>query len=335
MKKTSTKVLAMVMAVVMITGAFAACSGKPKKGPAKFKIGVIQLMEHVALDAAYDGFKKGMEEAGYKEGEQVEYVFHNAQGEAANCATIADQLATSNCDLILAIATTAAQTVANRIKDIPILVTSVTDPEKSSLVASNALPGGNVSGTSDLNPIKKQMNVITELVPSAKRVGLFYCSSEANSKLQVDLAKADLAQRGIATTEFTITQQTDIQSVVESMAGKVDAVYIPTDNMLASGMATVSQAANKIGIPVFPGECGMVSNGGLATCGLNYFNLGQQTATMAVDILVNGKDIATMPIQYLDEAFAEYAVNTETAAALGITVPDEFLSKAIKYPAVG
>lgn len=335
MKQITKKIIAAFMSLAIITCCFSACAGTPDGKKEKLKIGVIQLIEHDALDAAYDGFKKAMEDAGHKEGVEVEYEFHNAQGEQANCATIADQLAASHCDLILAIATQAAQAVVNKIKDIPILVTAVTDPADAKLVASNEVPGGNVSGTSDLNPIEEQANLLLQIAPKAKNVGLLYCSNEDNSKFQIKIAKEKFAAKGITTTEFTVTQLTEIQSVVESMAGKVDAIYIPTDNIMASGMATVTQSAIKYKLPVIVGESAVVATGGLATCGLSYFNLGKQTAQMAIDILVNGKDVAKMPIQYLSEENYEFAVNTETASALGLTIPQEIMDKAAHYPAVG
>lgn len=336
MKKSITKILAALMSVVLVAGLFAACSGTDNGGnKKKLKIGVIQLVDHNALNASYEGFKAQMKEAGYTEGETIEYVYHNAQGEQSNCATIADQLKTENCDLILAIATPAAQAVANAIKDVPILVTCVTDPANADLVATNEKPGGNVSGTSDMNPVAEQISLLQNMVPGAKNVALFYCSSEDNSKLQIALAKKELEKIGVSSSEFTVTQLTEIQSVVESMQGKVDAIYIPTDNMLASGMATVSQAANKIGLPTIVGESGMVKNGGLATRGLSYLNLGKQTAKMALRILVDGEKISEMPIEYLSADGLEYAVNNETAKALNIdTLPEELKGdNVIRYPA--
>lgn len=332
MKKSVSKILAVMMSVILLVCAFASCA-KDGENKDVLKIGVIQFMEHNALDAAYKGFVDELEQKGYSEKKgNLKINYNNAQGEQANCVTIADQLASSDCDLILAIATPAAQAVANKIKDIPILVTAITDAAFSGLVTSNENPGGNVSGTSDLNPISDQIDLLEKLAPGVKNVGLFYCSSEDNSKFQVDVAAKEMKSRGISTQEFTVTSQNEIQSVVESMAGKVDAIYIGTDNMLASGMATVSDAATKLKLPVIVGESGMVENGGLATYGINYTNLGAQTANMAIDILVNGKEISTMAIQYQDKEKSELAVNTKTAQAIGVTIPEDILSKAAVYP---
>ncbi|WP_312645099.1 ABC transporter substrate-binding protein [Hydrogenoanaerobacterium sp.] len=290
------------------------------------KIGVVQLIEHDALDAAYLGFVDGLKEAGYEDGKNIQIDYQNAQGEQANCVTIADKLVNDKSDLILAIATPAAQAVANKTKDIPILVTAVTDPADAKLVATNAAPGGNVSGTSDLNPIKEQMSLIKELVPTVKKVGMLYSSSEANSVFQVNLAKEELKAMGIESVDYTVSNSNEVQQVVQSMVGKVDAVYSPTDNTIAAGMATVAMVANPAKLPVIVAEGGMVKNGGLATYGLSYYNLGKQTAAMAVKILAEGAKPADMPIEYLKET--DLIINKTTAEALGITIPQALAGKA-------
>lgn len=329
MKKTMKKVLAAMMAVVMVGGLFAACTGGEKDSGDKLKIGVIQFMEHVALDNSYKGFLSALEKAGYSEDKgNLEINFQNAQGEQATCRTIADTLATEKCDLILAIATQAAQAVANVITDTPILVTAVTDLEEAGLLSN-----GNVTGTSDLNPLAEQMDLLKQLVPNAKNVGLFYTSSEENSRYQVALAKTEIEKLGMGTQEFTITDATEIQSVVESMRGKVDAIYIPTDNKLATGMATVSAAANAIKMPSIVGEGGMVENGGLATYGIDYVQLGEQTGAMAIKILVDKVSIADLPVEYQDKSKLAVSINTDTATALGIEIPEELLNTATVFPA--
>lgn len=329
MRKTVKKFLTAMMAVAMVGGLLASCaSGGESKGE-KLKIGVIQSMEHVALDNSYKGFLSALEKAGYSEKKgNLEINFQNAQGEQANCRTIADTLATEKCDLILAIATQAAQAVATVITDTPILVTAVTDPEEAGLLVN-----GNVTGTSDLNPLTEQMELLKQLVPNAKNVGLFYTSSEVNSKYQIDLAKVEIEKLGMNTQEFTITDATEIQSVVESMKGKVDAIYIPTDNKLATGMATVSAAANAIKLPSIVGEGGMVENGGLATYGIDYIQLGEQTGEMAIKILVDKKSVADLPVEYQDKSKLAVTVNTDTAAAIGVEIPEELLKTATVFPA--
>lgn len=293
-------------------------SAKPKKEKL-IKVGVIQLVEHSALDANYKGFVDGLAEAGYVDGQNIKIDYQNAQGEQANCVTIAEKLINDRSNLIFAIATPAAQAVANLTSNIPILVSSVTDPESAKLVKSNAKPGNNVSGTSDLTPCAAQMELLKKIVPSAKTVGMLYCSSEQNSYFQVKLAEAACDKLGLKYIEATVSNSNEIQQVTQSLCGKVDVIYSPTDNMIAAGMALVAQVANENKIPTICGEEGMVKAGGLATYGINYYELGKQTAKMAVEILKNGKKPADMPIQYLDKC--DLSVNKETAKKLGITIP--------------
>lgn len=290
-----------------------------------YTIGVSQFATHDALDAAYKGFVDGLAEKGYKEGENVTFKLQNAQGEQSNCVTIASTLVNSKPDLILAIATPSAEALANETKDIPILVTAVTDPASSGLVESNEAPGGNVTGTSDLNPIKEQLDLLMELAPNTKKLGFLYSSSEPNSEYQIDIADNFAKDLNLKTERYTISALNDIEQVIQSAVGKIDALYIPTDNTLASGMATVAMVANANKIPVICGEAGMVNNGGLATYGLNYYNLGKQTADMAIKILEGKAKPADMPIEYLKKI--ELVINEATADELGITIPDDLLAK--------
>ena len=293
-----------------------------------YKIGVIQLVEHAALDAAYKGFVDGLKEAGFEDGKNITIDYQNAQGDQSNCQTIANKLINDQNNLILAIATPAAQAVANTTKDIPILVTAVTDPAAAKLVASNEAPGGNVSGTSDLTPVKEQIGLITKLVPSVKKVGLLYCSSEANSKFQIEIAKKELEALGLEGVEATVSNSNEIQQVTQSLVGKVEAIYIPTDNMLAAGMATVAQVTTPSKLPVIVGEEGMVNNGGTATYGINYYNLGKLTAAQAVAILKDGKKPAEMPIEYASEG--TLVVNQESLITMGIELPQELSDELAK-----
>lgn len=298
------------------------------------KIGIIQLVEHNALDAAHKGFVDGLAEAGYKDGDKIELLSKNAQGEQANCATIASQLVTANCDLILAIATPAAQAVANETKDIPILVTAVTDPATAKLVKTNDEPGGNVTGTSDMSPIEKQMELLTQLVPNAKKVAMLYCSSEANSTFQVKIAAEAASKLGLESVDATVSESSEIRQVVESLKGKVDAIYAPTDNLISAGMSTVAMVANEIGIPIIAGEEGPCQSGALASYTINYYELGKQTAAQAVQILEGKTTPASMPIEYLKNT--DLIINEDAASVLGITIPDSLKTSAklIKTEAV-
>lgn len=317
MKKTFAFLTVLLSLGLILSG----CAEKTE-GP---KIGVVQLVEHTALDASYQGFVDGLKEAGYEDGKNLTIDYQNAQGEQANCVTIAQKLVNDQNDLILAIATPAAQAVVNFTDTIPVLVTAVTDPASAKLVNSNELPGTNVSGTSDLNPVDAQVRLIKRILPDAKKIAFLFCSSEENSYFQVGLAKKTADEIGLEYVDATVSSSNEIQSVVESLVGKVDAIYAPTDNMIAAGMATVSMVSTPAGIPVFCGEAGMVDNGGFATYGLNYYELGKQTAAMAVDILENGKNPAEMPIQYLEKC--DLAINMEAAEEMGIEIPADVLAE--------
>ena len=341
-KRTLSAVLALILALML-----AACSGGNTEtadateagggteqtgaaaadGEVQYKIGVSQLAEHPALDASYEGFVAALADAGYVDGENITIDYNNAQGDPATCTTIAEKLVNGQCDLILAIATAAAQSAASATSEIPILGTAITDFEVAGLVNDSDAPGGNVSGGSDMNPIEDQIDLLTQILPDAKTVAVMYCSSEDNSIVQAGLAEEALEARGIEWVEYTVSDSTMIQSVAESMIGKVDAVYIPTDNLLAEGMAAVSMVTNDNNLPCIVGEAGMVENGGLATYGLDYYDLGYMTGQMAVQVL-EGADISTMPVGHIPVEECTLTVNTTVAEQLGITIPEDILSQA-------
>lgn len=312
------KVMGLAMSAVLLCSV--ALTGCGAKTDVK-KIGVLQFIAHPALDLAYEGFVDGLAAAGYEDGKNIKIDFQNAQGEQANCPTIASKLVNDKNDLILAIATPAALSVANATSEIPIVITAVTDPADAKLVESNELPGTNVTGTSDLTPVKEQMDLLVKLVPDAKKVGFLYASSEANSVFQIEMARKAANDLGLETEDFTISNTNELQSVVSSMIGKVDAVYIPTDNLLANAMTTVSTIATENKLPVIVGERGMVENGGLASYSIDYYKLGQMTAEQAVLILEGKEKPQEMPIRYQTEFVLEK--NEETAEAIGITFPSD------------
>ena len=291
-------------------------------------IGGIQFMEHAALDRATEGFKTALADNGYVEGENLTFDLQNAQGDLSNCETIANKLINEGVSLIFANATPAAQAVAAKTTDIPVVITSVTDPESSGLVESNTAPGGNITGTSDLTPVQQQIDLLVQLLPDAETIAIMYTGSEDNSIFQAAIAKEAAEAAGLKTVEYTVTDSNSIQSVAQSMVGKVDAVYIPTDNLLAEGMANVAAVCNDNNLPVIVGESGMVENCGLASYGIDYYNLGYKTGEMAVEIL-KGADPASMPIEYLPTEECELTINQTAADALGITIPDELLAKAV------
>lgn len=295
------------------------------KKTSQIKIGVLQLIEHNALDSAYKGFVDGLKEAGYEDGKNIIIDYQNAQGEQANCITIGQKFINDKSDLILAIATPAAQAIANMTKDIPILITAVTDPADSKLVADNNAPGGNVTGTSDLTPVEAQIELLKEIIPNVKTIGLLYCSSEQNSVFQINIAKKKLDAMRIKYIDIAISNLNEIQQVIQNVIGKVEAIYTPTDNMIANGMATVALMTEPAKIPVICGEGGMTMLGGTVTYGINYYELGKLTSTQAVSILKGDKKTSEMPIEYLQKF--DLVVNTNMIESIGLTIPESLYNK--------
>lgn len=295
------------------------------KKTSQIKIGVLQLIEHNALDSAYKGFVDGLKEAGYEDGKNIIIDYQNAQGEQANCITIGQKFINDKSDLILAIATPAAQAIVNMTKDIPILITAVTDPADSKLVADNNSPGGNVTGTSDLTPVEAQIELLKEIISDVKTVGLLYCSSEQNSVFQINIAKKKLDAMGIKYIDIAISNLNEIQQVIQNVIGKVEAIYTPTDNMIANGMATVALMTEPAKLPVICGEGGMTMLGGTATYGINYYELGKLTSTQAVSILKGDKKTSEMPIEYLQKF--DLVVNTNMIESIGLTIPESLYNK--------
>ncbi|KIR03503.1 ABC transporter substrate-binding protein [Lachnospiraceae bacterium TWA4] len=286
-----------------------------------FKIGISQMVEHPALDAATKGFeeacKKGLGE------DKVSFDVQNAQGEQAMCSTIATNFVSSNVDLILANATLPLQTASSATADIPIIGTAVTDYATALEIKDwSGATGINVSGTSDLAPIDKQEEMLKELIPNAKKVGIVYCSAEPNSKYQADLFGEALDKDNIAHAEYTAADSNEIQSVVTSAIGECDVLYIPTDNTMASNTEIIKNICVPAKIPVIAGEQGLASGCGIATLSIDYYELGYKAGEMACDVLLNGTDISTMKIEYSPEVKKMY--NKEICDELGITIPEGY-----------
>lgn len=288
-----------------------------------YTIGISQLVQHPALDSATEGFKAAFEEAGI----DVTFDEQNANGEQATALTIAQTFAGENLDLALAVATPAAQALAQNITDKPVLFTAVTDAVEAELVDSNEAPGGNITGTSDMAPIEEQIKLLKELVPDAKTVGIVYSSGEVNSQVQVDEFTSIAGGQDLEVKTQTVSSANEIQQAVEAL-GDVDAIYVPTDNMVVAGIASLVGVAEQKEIPVIAAEAGTVEGGAAATLGIDYFELGKQTGEMAIEILQNGGDPATMPVQTANEF--TYVVNEDAANKQGITIPAEILSEAEK-----
>ena len=322
------KILAITICLALFLG-ISGCGSNDGSNKV-YKIGVLQLVQHDALDKANEGFMKALEDNGFKDGENIEVDYQNAAGDQSNCQTISDSFINDGKDLILAIGTPAAQAVANKTKDIPILVTAVTDPADAGLVKSNEKPETNVSGTSDLTPVEEQIDLLNQIVPDAKTVGVMYCSNESNSILQAGIAKKAIEAKGMTYVEGTVSNSNEIQQVASSLVDKADVIYVPTDNMVSAGIATVAMVANEKNVPIICGESGMLEGGALATYGIDYYNLGYKTGLQAVKILKGEAKVEDMPIEYLAQEDLEMAVNEEAAKTLGITIPDSIMSQIKK-----
>ena len=316
------KLLAVLLSLTLILACGAAyAEDKPV-------IGIIQQMDHVALNAARDGFVKALEDNGFVDGETITLDIQNGQGDQSNLATIADRFISEKADLVLAIATTAATTMAGKTESIPILGTAITDYVSAKLVESNEKPGYNVSGTSDMNPVSAQIELLKKLAPEAKTVGVLFTSGETNSVIQAAMAKEAIEAQGMTYVEGTATNTNDVQQAVQQLVGKCDAIYLPTDNVMASSMPIIYGVTAESKTPVICGESGMVYNGGLATLGISYFQLGNDTGLMAVEVL-GGADISEMPIRFATEGF-EYAINKTVADEIGLEIPDDLLPFAFE-----
>lgn len=307
------KVLAIVLTAILICGVFVGCGNGKNDG--KYKIGIVQLTEHPALDAATEGFKQALiDELGE---DAVSFDFKSGQNDSNTCSTIANQFVSNNVDLIMANATPALQSAAAATASIPILGTSVTEYGVALNIKDfNGTVGGNVSGTSDLAPLDQQAAMITEWFPNAKNVGLIYCSSEANSKYQVDVVKSELEKAGITATLYSFADSNDIASVCTTAASNNDVIYLPTDNTVADNTGIIDSICQSAKVPVVAGEEGICKGCGVATLSISYYDLGYTTGKMAVKILRDGADISTMPIEYTSTT-KEY--NPDVCKALNIT----------------
>ncbi|MGI6622258.1 MAG: ABC transporter substrate-binding protein [Clostridiaceae bacterium] len=320
------KRLVRVMAIMIAMAVFVVLSGcsNEKKNPV---VGIIQYMEHVALDSAREGFINALKDNGYVEGENITFDIQNAQGDQTNLSTISDRFVSNNVDLVLAIATPAGQSIAGKTTKIPILGTAITDYVDARLAQSNEAPGLNVSGTTDMNPIKEQIELLVKLVPDAKTVGVLYTSSEDNSILQAKIAREYIEKMGLKYVEVTVSNSNDVQQATLSIVEKCDAIYIPTDNTFATAMPTVYGVTSKSKTPVICGEAGMVESGGLATLGINYYDLGYQTGLMAVKILKGEAEPATMPIERANKF--DFSINGTVAEEIGLEIPEDLVQYVI------
>mgnify|MGYP000820496838 CR=1 FL=1 len=300
--------------------ASSAAAGSAAASGDTYTIGICQLVQHAALDAATQGFEDALTA---EFGDNVKFDFQNAQGDSATCATIANGFVSSGVDLIMANATPALQAAQSATNEIPVLGTSVTEYGVAlGLSDFSGTVGGNISGTSDLAPLDQQADMIVEWMPEAKKVGLLYCSAEANSQYQVDEVQKYLEAKGVTATQYAFSDSNDLSSVCQKAADENDALYVPTDNTVAANTGIVDGICRPAKKPVFAGEEGICAGCGVATLSISYYDLGYTTGEMAVKILKGEADISTMPIEYYQNPVKKY--NADICEQLGITVPSDY-----------
>ena len=330
MKKIVSVAMAAAMAAALAGCGGAASSSAPASSAAAsaadsaaaktYTVGICQLVQHEALDAATQGFKDALTA---KLGDAVKFDEQNASGDSANCATIVNGFVSNDVDLILANATAPLQAAAQATATIPVLGTSVTDYATALDISDwTGTVGNNISGTSDLAPLDQQAAMIQELFPDAKNVGLLYCSAEPNSVYQCDVMEGYLTDMGFTVSRFAFTDTNDVTSVAQTAADASDVIYIPTDNTAASNTEAIANVLLPAKVPAVTGEEGICSGCGVATLSISYYDLGYTTGEMAVKILTEGADVSAMPVQYAPNVTKKY--NAANCEALGLTIPDDY-----------
>ena len=319
------KIIAMSIVVMMLLSMLAGCgsTAAPKnENPDAYRVGVVQLVQHVALDQATAGFQDALKE---KLGDKVTVEVKEASGEPTNCTAIVTKFINDGVDLIMGNATPAVIAAKEATATIPIIGTSVTDyvSEEASIVESNEAPGGNVTGYSDMSDIAAHVELTQKICPEAKTVAIVYCSAEPNSVIQGGQAKELYEAAGFTVVTLTASDVTTISTVVTAACDQADVIYIPTDNLFAENMESVKNITEPAKIPVICGEGGMVEAGGTASVAIDYYVLGYRAGEMAYEILVNGKDPATMPIGFMTAEDMELVINEENVAAIGLTIPED------------
>ena len=312
------KIIAILLAVMMLC-AVTACGGEGSEAET-YTVGICQLVQHPALDAATQGFKDALTEAF---GDKVTFEDGNAANDIPTCATICNGFVSSGVDLILANATPALQAAASATDSIPVLGTAVTEYGVAlSIDNFNGTVGTNISGTSDLAPLDQQADMVSELFPDAKNVGILYCSGEANSKYQAKVVRECLEKKGLTVKEYTFTDSNDVSTVTATACDENDVLYIPTDNTAASCTEAINAIALPAGVPIVAGEEGICKGCGVVTLSIDYYELGRTTGQMAVKILKGESDVSEMPIEYYPEPVKKY--NADIASKLNITVPGDY-----------
>lgn len=312
------KMMSLILVGVVGLSLLTACS---KNSNTDIKtIGITQLVEHPSLDKARNGFIKALEDKGYKDGENIKIDYQNAQNDMLTTQTIANKFVSDKKDLIYAVSTPSAQAAYNSTKDIPILITAVTDPVAAGLVKSLDKPEGNLSGTSDYISIDKNLELIKTLVPKAKTIGVLYSTSEVNSKIQVEMLKKYASKNNYKVVEKGISSSNEINQAISSLSKNIDVLYVPTDNLIVSSMPIVSKIATDNKIPVIASEDGSVKSGALACQGIDYEKLGYKTGEIAVKVL-NGEKVSNIPISTLDDT--QIIINEDVLNLLSMKKPND------------
>ncbi|MFP4017536.1 MAG: ABC transporter substrate binding protein [Halanaerobiales bacterium] len=321
--RKSFKLLMLLCLIVVMGLIFTACSGG--SGEDDYTIGIVQIVEHPSLDTIRESFIAQLETDGYVDGENIEIDYQNAQNEQTNLNTITKKFVNNDYDLIMAIATPSAQAAVGATDDIPIVFAACTDPLGSNLVADMESPGGNVTGTSDAVSAEMIMNLAEDITPGFKKIGALYNSSETNSISVVDDLEEYADANGMEVIRGTVSSSSEVQQVTNSLIGKIDILFSPIDNTIASAMAIVARTANDAEIPFYVGADSMVKDGALATYGINYTILGQETGDMAVEI-IEGKNPGEMSVRTMSDM--DIYINKTTAEKIGIEIPDSIMEDA-------
>lgn len=325
MKKSVKRIIALCLTVLLVASCFAGCAAEEKSNDAKvYKIGICQLVQHEALDAATEGFIDKLTALGEANGITFEFDTQNASGEATNCTTITSNFVSNNVDLIMANATDAMAAASQATADIPIVATSITDYATGLGISDwTGKTGFNVTGSSDLAPLAEQAAMIKELCPDAKNIGILYCSAEKNSKYQSDVITESITALGMTVKEYTFVDTNDVTAVTQQIVSDgCDAVFVPTDNTAASNGEAINNVLEPAGIPVVAGEEGICKKCGVATLSISYYSIGEAAGQMAYDILVNGQNPADMEIQYATDLTKKYVA--DRAEKLGLTMPADY-----------
>ena len=319
MKTSVKKIISAALALMLMAFCFTGCKTEKKD---TYVVGICQLAQHDALDAATNGFMKALKD---KLGDKVRFYLQNASGEATNCTTICSKFVSDKVDLIMANATGALSAAAQATDTIPIVATSITDYATALDIKDwNGTTGFNVTGTADLAPLEQQAAMIKELVPNAKMVGILYCSSEPNSKFQSTVMQEKLKALGFECKEFTFVDTNDVTAVTQQAAAECDAIFAPTDNTVASNGPAINNVLEPAKIPLIAGEQGICEKCGIATLSISYYDIGYKAGEMAYEILVNGADPAKIAIEYSKDLTKKYMA--DRCRELGITVPDGYVA---------